>query len=56
MQKLIDAYKANPTAKTAARVLAHADKHPFSTLLLSSADQKALEQAALDADRLLGRA
>ena len=43
MQKLIDAYKANPTAKNAARVIAHGEKHPFSTLMISSADLKLLE-------------
>lgn len=55
MQKLLDAYKANPNAKTAARLLAYEYKHPFASLLLTSADAKLLEQAALDADRLLGR-
>jgi hypothetical protein len=47
MQKLIDAYKTNPNAKTINRVLAHADKHPFSTLLLSSADTHLLGQLTL---------
>lgn len=55
MQKLLDAYKANPCAKTANRMLAYADKHPFSTLLLSSEDNRLIEQAALDAANLLGR-
>ena len=43
MQKLIDAYKANPNAKTAARVLAYDYKHPFASLMVTSADAKLLE-------------
>lgn len=44
MQKLIDAYKANPTAKNAARVLAYDYKHPFGSLMVNSADAKLLAQ------------
>jgi hypothetical protein len=43
MQKLIDRYRANPTADNAKRVLAHARKHPFATLLLSSDDLALIE-------------
>jgi hypothetical protein len=39
MQKLIDAYRAAPSDKAAARVLKHYDKHPFAGLLLSRDDQ-----------------
>ena len=44
MQKLIDAYKANPNAKTAARVLAYDYKHPFASLMVNGADNKLLAQ------------
>jgi hypothetical protein len=37
MQALIDKYLANPTDKMVARIVAHAQKHPFSTLMVTSA-------------------
>ena len=50
MQKLIDAYKANPTDMNALKLAHHAKKHPMASCLLSVADAaligKAREQLA----------
>ena len=44
MQKLIDAYKANPTLANAKRVFMHDHKHAFSCFMINSADQALLQQ------------
>jgi hypothetical protein len=44
MQALIDKYIANPSDKLAARIKAHADKHPFSTLMVTSAGAEVLRK------------
>jgi hypothetical protein len=36
MQALIDKYIAAPSDKLAIRIRAHAEKHPFSTLMVTS--------------------
>ena len=36
MQALIDKYLTAPSDKLAARIVAHAHKHPFSTLMVTS--------------------
>lgn len=36
MQALIDKYMTAPSDKLAARIVAHAHKHPFSTLMVTS--------------------
>ena len=50
MQKLIDAYKANPTDMNALKLAHHAKKHPMSICLLGMSDAaligKAREQLA----------
>ncbi len=50
MQKLIDRYRANPTADNAKRLLAYNYKHPFASILLTREDQATIEDAinALD--------
>ena len=42
MQKILDKYKANPTAENLARLKAYANKHPFSVCVMPMADQKFL--------------
>ena len=55
MQKLLAAYKANPNAQTASRLLAYEYKHPFASLFLNKEERNLLESAALDSANLLGR-
>ena len=45
MQKLIDAYKANPTDMAALKLAHHAKKHPMSVCLLTVADAALLGKA-----------
>ena len=42
MQKILDKYKANPTAENLARLKAYANKHPFAVCVMPMADQKFL--------------
>ena len=44
MQKLIDAYKANPTLANAKRVFMHDHKHAFSCFMINADDQALLQQ------------
>jgi len=55
MQKLLAAYKANPNAKTASRLLAYDYKHPFASLLLNKKERNLLEYAPMDPANLLAR-
>ena len=56
MQKLIDAYRANPTDMAALKLAHHAKKHPMSICLLTVADAallgKAREQLAPHVEKL----
>jgi hypothetical protein len=56
MQKLIDAYRANPTDMAALKLAHHAKKHPMSVCLLTVADAallgKAREQLAPHVEKL----
>jgi hypothetical protein len=56
MQKLIDAYRANPTDMNALKLAHHAKKHPMSICLLTVADAallgKAREQLAPHVEKL----
>jgi hypothetical protein len=45
MQKLIDAYKANPSDMNALKVAHHAKVKPMSVCLLSVADAALIEKA-----------
>ena len=45
MQKLINAYKANPTLANAKRVFMYDWKHAFASIMLSLDDQALLQQA-----------
>ena len=45
MQKLIDAYKANPTLDNARRIYRHDFKHAFASIMLSLEDQALIQQA-----------
>ena len=45
MQKLIDAYKANPTLANATRLYRHDWKHDFASMMLDLEDQALLQQA-----------
>ena len=45
MQKLIDAYKANPSDMNALKLAHHATKHPMSICLLSMSDAARLAKA-----------
>ena len=45
MQKLIDAYKANPTDMAALKLAHHAKKHPMSVCMLTVADAALLGKA-----------
>jgi len=42
MQKVLEKYKANPTAENLAKLIAHANKHPFSVCVMPMQDQKFL--------------
>ena len=42
MQKILDKYKANPTNENLAKLIAHANKHPFSVCVMPLQDQKFL--------------
>jgi hypothetical protein len=42
MQKLLAAYRANPTDANRTRLLKYAGKHPFAMILLPIADQQLL--------------
>ena len=44
MQTLIDKYLAAPSDKLAARIVAHAQKHPVSTMLVTSAGAEVLRK------------
>lgn len=44
MQTLIDKYLAAPSDKLAARIVAHAHKHPFSTMMVTSAGAEVLRK------------
>ena len=56
MQKLIDAYRTNPTDMNALKLAHHAKKHPMSICLLTVADAallgKAREQLAPHVEKL----
>ena len=43
MQKLIDAYKANPTLANAKRVYLHDWKHAFASIMLNAEDARLLQ-------------
>ena len=45
MQKLINAYKADPSLENAKRLFRHDLKHAFSSIMLSLDDQALLQQA-----------
>jgi len=45
MQKLIDAYRANPTDMNALKLAHHAKKHPMSICLLGMSDAALLGKA-----------
>ena len=45
MQKLIDAYKANPTDMNALKLAHHAKKHPMASCLLSMSDAALIDKA-----------
>jgi hypothetical protein len=45
VQKLIDAYKANPTDMNALKLAHHAKKHPMSVCMLTVADAALLGKA-----------
>ena len=45
MQKLIDAYRANPTDMNALKLAHHAKKHPMSVCMLTVADAALLGKA-----------
>jgi hypothetical protein len=45
MNKLLETYIAKPTLANAQRIRAHSRKHPFSTCLLSDANQDVLANA-----------
>lgn len=45
MQKLVDAYKANPTLENARRIYKHDWKHAFASIMLSLDDQALIQQA-----------
>jgi hypothetical protein len=42
MQKLINAYKADPSLANAKRVFLHDWKHPFSSIMLNASDSHLL--------------
>jgi len=42
MQKVLEKYKANPTAENLAKLIAHVNKHPFSVCVMPMQDQKFL--------------
>jgi hypothetical protein len=44
MQALIDKYMTAPSDKLAARIVAHAHKHPFSTIMVTSAGAEVLRK------------
>jgi hypothetical protein len=44
MQKLINAYKANPTLENAKRVFMYEWQHTFASIMLSLDDQALLQQ------------
>jgi hypothetical protein len=44
MQKLINAYKANPTLANAKRVFIHDHKHAFSCFMINAEDSALLRQ------------
>ena len=56
VQKLIDAYKVNPTDMNALKLAHHAKKHPMSVCMLTVADAaligKAREQLAPHVEKL----
>jgi hypothetical protein len=45
MQKLVNAYKANPTWANARRIMIHNNRHSFASIMLSLDDQALLQQA-----------
>ena len=45
MQKIIDAYRANPTDMNALKLAHHAKKHPMSVCLLTVPDAVLIERA-----------
>ena len=45
MQKLINAYKANPTLANATRLFRYDWKHAFASIMLDLDDQALLQQA-----------
>ena len=45
MQKLVDAYKANPTLDNARRIYRHDLKHAFASIVLCLDDQALIQQA-----------
>ena len=44
MNKLIEAFTANPSAKTAARLLKHLDKHPMTACFLCPVIREAAKE------------
>ena len=47
MQKLVNAYKANPTWANARRIMIHNNRHSFASILLSLDDQAVIGQAII---------
>jgi hypothetical protein len=47
MQKLVNAYKANPTWANARRIMIHNNRHSFASIMLSLDDQAVIGQAII---------
>jgi len=47
MQKLVNAYKANPTWANARRIMIHNNRHSFASIMLSLDDQAVIGKAIM---------